>query len=163
VTLASIPEELTVIAYTISTLIILSGAVAWFAGAGALQQPAAVYIWASGVVLLGYGLIRDLVLIARGLEEDEAGTQRKMAVICLESTLGLLLFAIGISLHILHWTPVLALPVGAALVGAGVIVAFGHATRDWVLILARVENHHNLIPTWNVDAFDEKHPNGNEP
>lgn len=125
---------------------------------GYLEGRGAMYFWGSGLILLIYGLVRDLLLIwghhKEGSTDGEGEEKQKMAVICLESTLGGGLVALGLLLQILQWTPVVQIPWSAILLAGGLIVAFGHATRDWVLIVAKVANHRNLIPSWNVTNWE---------
>ena len=44
---------------------------------------------------------------------------------------------------------------GLCLVLSAVILAFGHRTRDWVLILAEVPDHHNVITTFRLHTAEE--------
>ncbi len=133
----------------------MAGVAIWSQGLGQVTYPAAAYIWAAGLVLLLYGFVRDLYLLrqCRCEEAEQQGVQSSM--ICVESLVGLVVVGEGLLLHWLEWTPRLQAPVGLLLCVAAVVMAFGHLTRDWVLILATVPNHHNILPTWRIQSLDQ--------
>jgi len=141
---------------TIASLIVaLAGAGAWAAGiGGSLQEPAAVLMWVFGVAMLGFGLLRDLALIALHRDEEKPRTQVRMAMLCFESTVGILAVAQGLVLQLLGWTPVVDIPAGSVVALMAVAVLIAHVTRDWVFVLVKVRNHRNLIPTWRVTSWN---------
>lgn len=139
------------ILYLVCGLAGLAGLVVW--DRGSVTAPAAAFLWGAGLTLLAYGLVRDVWLILRGHPEEDA-PKVKLAMTCFESMAGMGAVALGLGLHGLGWTPPVALPLGAVMAGAAAVVAFGHATRDWVLILVVVPNHRNLIPTWRPTRLE---------
>lgn len=134
----------------------VTGGMLWSQDCSTLTYPAAVFIWASGLLLLCYGLVRDLYLLRTcPCKGDGEGEKQKVSMLCVESTIGLLVVGQGLALQWLGWTPLATISLGSVLVVAGLILAFGHKTRDWVLILAVAPEHHNLLPTWKVSSLDE--------
>lgn len=140
---------------TIASLIAaLVGVGAWVAGVGGShQEPAAALIWVFGVTMLGFGLLRDLALIALHRDEEKPRAQVRMAMLCFESTVGILAVAQGLLLQVLGWTPVVEVPAGALVAWMAAAVLLAHVTRDWVFVLVKVRNHRNLIPTWRVTSW----------
>ncbi len=120
------------------------------------EQPGSVFIWGSGLVLLLYGFVRDIFLLVKKHKEEAPPTQKKMALICFESTLGGLAVILGLTLQALDWTKLTSLSLGSICILVSLIVAGGHYTRDWVLVLVKVKNHHNLLPGWHIQTWDEK-------
>ena len=102
----------------------------------------------AGVALLAVGLARDLARLA--LEEPRAapapdphpGELRT----CLESTLGLGAVAVGLAWRFggAGSAPVLV-PVGGGVLALAAVAAFGHLTRNLVLVLRHEPGHRNVI------------------
>ncbi len=101
----------------------------------------------AGVVLLATGLARDLtriVLLARPIPtapDRHPGAMR----LCLESTLGLGAVAIGLAWWL--WAAPVAAPwsVGALALPLAAVAAFGHLTRNLVLVVRAEPSHRNVV------------------
>lgn len=100
----------------------------------------------AGVMLLLQGFARDVVILLRQRRHGAAaGETRRGLLICVESTVGLLL--IGESL-LLAWTgdaQWVSLPPAGWLLLASGWWCFGYATRELVLELRRDPDHLNLL------------------
>lgn len=105
-----------------------------------------VFKW-SGILLLGQGLLRDIVLLTfyRELLKQKNGENKKGLWICVESTLGalfvliyLLLLGAGAELKF-EFSP------GVWVLGIVCCWLFGYATREFILELKRDPNHLNLV------------------
>jgi hypothetical protein len=132
------------------------GTVAHFQSSLSWAFDGAVLFWGSGIVLLGYGLIRDLYLLkACPCEKLPPEQRKKSSMMCVESCLGFAAVALGLSLQWLGWTKQVELSVGSLTLLASFILAFGHATRNMVFILAEVPDHHNIIPTFRLHGAEE--------
>lgn len=141
--------------YWMCTLLGLSGVGMWAGVSATVTWPAAALIWGAGVLLLAYGLLRDLYLLRQCRCEQAREEGVKSSMICVESLVGMTVVAQGLLLHWLGWTPYLKTPIGLVMVGAAAVLAFGHLTRDWVLLLVSIPNHRNILPTWRVQTLDE--------
>ena len=121
-----------------------------------LQWQGAKFLWIGGLVLLGYGLVRDVYLL-RTCPCDEAAKadRKKSSMLCVESFVGFSAVALGLALQYFQWSKPVEVSMGLCLVLSAVILAFGHRTRDWVLILAEVPDHHNVIPTFRLHTAEE--------
>jgi hypothetical protein len=112
----------------------------------ALTRPM-MLVWA-GVALLGAGLARDLARLAleaprvAAPDDPHPGELRT----CLESTLGLGAVAVGLAWRV--WgaggAPVLV-PAGGVVLALAAVAAFGHLTRNLVLVLRHEPGHRNVI------------------
>lgn len=133
---------------------------------------AEVFKW-SGILLLGQGLIRDLVLVifyrhllqhkkqtsssvvipndsnATGNEQKTAdpspNPQKKGLWLCLESTLGVLLIAIYFLQDLSKSQVIFHWATGYWILAISLWWLFGYFTREFVLELKRDPNHLNLI------------------
>jgi len=101
----------------------------------------------AGVVLLASGLARDLARIAlEGRPRATAPDGRPGELrLCFESTLGLLAVAVGLGGRVWEAGPVLAVPVGGLVLGGAVVAAFGHLTRNLVVVFRREPDHRNVV------------------
>ena len=117
---------------------------AWPERPVALTRP--MMLVCAGVALLGAGLARDLARLA--LREPHAaatpdphpGELRT----CLESTLGLGAVVVGLAWRLggAGGAPV---PVGGVVLALAAVAAFGHLTRNLVLVLRHEPGHRNVI------------------
>lgn len=112
----------------------------------ALTRP--MMLVCAGVVLLGAGLARDLSRLAlaapRGAGPADANPGELR--MCLESTLGLGAVALGLGWR--SWgggSPPVPLPVGGLVLALAAVAAFGHLTRNLVLVLRHEPAHRNVI------------------
>lgn len=111
----------------------------------ALTRP--MMLVCAGVVLLGAGLVRDLARLALEVPREPAADPHPGELrTCLESTLGL--GAVGAGLAWWLWgargAPV-SLPVGGLVLALAAVAAFGHLTRNLVLVLRHEPAHRNVI------------------
>lgn len=121
-----------------------------------LNWPGSSLLWVGGLILLGYGLIRDIYLLRTCPCDEASKSERKRSsMLCVESFVGFSAVALGLCLQWLEWTKPVELSAGLGLVLATMILAFGHLTRDWVLILAAVPDHHNVIPTFRLHTAEQ--------
>jgi hypothetical protein len=101
----------------------------------------------AGVVLLASGLARDLARLA--LEDRPGATapdgRPGELLLCVESTLGLLAVAAGLGGWFWQAGPVIPVPVGGLVLGGAVVAAFGHLTRNLVVVFRREANHRNVV------------------
>ena len=135
-------------------LIPLAAAVAW---AMAAHLPAApglgTLLLAGAVLLLLQGLLRDLWLLSRRRTAPPAGQPRRMACLCLESTLGSTGVLAGLVVlgSGLPWR--IALPAWGWGLLAGGVLALGFAIKDLVIALhplrlVRDADHLNIVVGW---------------
>lgn len=112
----------------------------------ALTRP--MMLVCAGVALLGAGLARDLARLALGEPRVAATADPHPGELrtCLESTLGLGAVAVGLVWRLsgAGSTPVL-LPVGGLVLTLAAVAAFGHLTRNLVLVLRHEPGHRNVI------------------
>lgn len=120
-----------------------------------LHWPGASLIWVAGLILLCYGLVRDVYLLRSCPCETEDAPKTRSSMLCVESLVGFSAVASGLGLHWLGWTKPVTFTLGAGLLLVALILAFGHKTRNWVLILAEVPDHHNVIPTFKLHTAAE--------
>lgn len=142
------------IIYTLCFLTALTGGVLHFTLERSFLWPGASLIWAGGLVLLIYGMIRDIYLL-RSCPCEKGEVKQKSSMLCVESFLGLSAVIFGLGLQWLDWSKPVTFSLGVGLTVGAVIVALGHKTRDWVLILAEVPGHHNVIPTFKMHTAQE--------
>jgi hypothetical protein len=142
--------------YLICGLIGLAGLVSHFQLEASFTFEGATLFWGSGLVLLGYGLVRDIYLLAACPCEKLPPEQRKKSsMMCVESCIGFGLVALGLGLHWLGWTKMVEFSYGSLAIVASLILAFGHLTRNMVFILAEVPDHHNIVPTFRLHSAEE--------
>ena len=127
--------------------VLVFGLLDWVWGRRVLQVGLPDCVSGAGVLILAYGLVRDLILL--WVEKSPAPkTTVRMACLCLESNVGLLLVFLGLLLRLLPTRPMISLPEGGFLTGAALLLLAAHATRDWVLVLTRVPDHRSILPSW---------------
>ncbi|CAN5185967.1 hypothetical protein BH23GEM4_BH23GEM4_23470 [soil metagenome] len=98
----------------------------------------------AGVMLLLQGFARDVMILLRRRDFPGGETRQRM-LICVESTVGLLLIAESL---LLAWTGggrMVSLPAAGWLLLASGWWLFGWATRELVLELRRDPDHLNLL------------------
>jgi len=101
----------------------------------------------AGVALLATGLARDLARIAllgrpiATMPDRHPGELR----LCLESTLGLGAVAAGLAWWLWAATSAAAWSVGALALLLAVVAAFGHLTRNLVLVVRAEPAHRNVV------------------
>jgi hypothetical protein len=130
------------------TVALLGVAAATVAALTTAERPAMglpeVLRWA-GVLLLVQGFFRDVVILARRRKEVPDPEARRGWLICVESTLGLVLIALS---GLMVWggaDRVVTLPLAGWMLLAAAWWAFGYATREMVLELRRDPDHLNLL------------------
>jgi hypothetical protein len=112
----------------------------------ALTRP--MMLVCAGVALLGAGLARDLARLALGEPRGAAAPDPHPGELrtCLESTLGLGAVAVGLA-----WrfggggSALVAVAVGGGVLALAAVAAFGHLTRNLVLVLRHEPGHRNVI------------------
>lgn len=140
--------------YAFCLLTAVTGGILHYTVDQSFRWPGAALIWSGGLILLIYGMIRDLYLL-RTCPCEEGQAKQKSSMICVESFFGLSAVTLGLGLQWLDWSKPVTVTLGVALAAGAVIVALGHKTRDWVLILAEVPGHHNVIPTFRMHTAQE--------
>ncbi len=113
----------------------LAGGLRWSPRFGAL-------IGYSAALLLAQGLLRD---VARLLLFRAPGEKRKIACLCAESTVGLLLVLIALGLTLLGIEDTVTLartPLALVLVG---LLVFGFFAKDYVIIVRKEKDHASVI------------------
>jgi hypothetical protein len=101
----------------------------------------------AGVVLLASGLVRDLARIALEGRPAAATPDRRPGELrlCLESTLGLGAVVGGLLWRAWSASPPLTPPVGALVLGLAAVAAFGHLTRNVVVVFRQEPAHRNVV------------------
>lgn len=101
----------------------------------------------AGVVLLASGLAGDLARIALEGRPAAATPDRHPGELrlCLESTLGLSAVAGGLLWRSWSASPSLTPPLGALVSGLAAVAAFGHLTRNVVVVFRREPAHRNVV------------------
>lgn len=140
--------------YTLCFVAALTGGIVHFTVEHAFLWPGASLIWGGGLILLVYGMLRDIYLL-RACPCQEGESKQKSSMICVESLVGFSAVALGLGLQWLEWSQPVTISLGVVVAVTAVIVALGHKTRDWVLILAEVPGHHNVIPTFRMHTAQE--------
>jgi hypothetical protein len=97
----------------------------------------------SAALLLGQGLLRDVLHLA--LVRRAPGEGRRIACLCAESTLGLVLVAAAVGLTLIGIEDTVALGAAgrAALVAA--IVGTGFVAKDYVISVRKERDHASVI------------------
>jgi hypothetical protein len=100
-----------------------------------------------GVVLLGSGLIRDLARLALEGRPAAVAPDRHPGELrlCLESTLGLIAVATGLGWWGWSAGPPVDAPLGAVVLALAGVAAFGHLTRNLVVVFRREPAHRNVV------------------
>lgn len=106
------------------------------------EVPLGPLIAYAAAVVLGQGLVRDLVRVA--WRRARPRPTERAACLCAESSVGLTLVAVGLGLTVLG-DPRPVLVTGPRLtVGVALLLAFGFVAKDWVVVLRRVEDHGSI-------------------
>lgn len=127
--------ELALIPVVAAAAFALAGSVRWAPRFGAL-------IGYSAALLLAQGLIRD---VARMLLFRAPGEKRKIACLCAESTVGLLLVLVALGLTLLGIEDTIALgraPLAGLILG---LLVFGFIAKDYVIIIRKEKDHASVI------------------
>lgn len=96
----------------------------------------------AAIVVLGQGLVRDL---ARLLLRPGAPSKRERLVcLCAESTVGIGLVAAGAALLLVGSTAPLVIDRAELVAGLAGLFTFGFVSKDYVLVLRRVEDHGSI-------------------
>jgi len=135
-------------------LISLAAATAWTLAARLPAAPGlGTLLLAGAVLLLLQGLLRDLWLLWRHRPRPPAGQPRRMACLCLESTLGSTGVLAGLVVlgSGMPWR--LALPAWGWGLLVGGVLALGFAIKDVVIALrplrlVRDPDHLNIVVGW---------------
>lgn len=108
-----------------------------------LDVPLGHLIAHAAAVVLGQGLVRDLARVAaRRLAAAPATVPtERLACLCAESSVGLLLVVVGIGLTLAGDPRTVALTGDRLTLALGGLLIFGFVAKDWVLVLRRVEDH----------------------
>jgi hypothetical protein len=114
----------------------------------AIHVGRATLLVGAGVALLGAGLVRDLawLRLAGGPAPVRPDGPRE-ARLCLESSLGVLAIAGGLTWRALSPGAPIPVALGALVVGLGLVVTFGHLTRH-VIVALRIEPGHQNVRFW---------------
>jgi hypothetical protein len=104
---------------------------------------------ASGLALLGSGLVRDLAWLALHgrptVVRPDGPPEMRM---CLESTLGMLAVGGGLFWRLVAPGAPQSVGLGAFLLGLALVATFGHLGRN-VIVTFRVEPGHRNMPFWS--------------
>ena len=133
-------------------MILLAGVVGWiFVPAGASSWQVAHLAIAFSVLLLGQGLLRDLVLLLR--RNPQPSVQPAARCLCLESTIGVAGVLAAAVLVLLDVYSVVILPRWLLGMALPTVLLLGFILKDWViqgspLRLRRVKDHRGLAVRW---------------
>ena len=125
-----------------------TGAVLWAGAPGvrvAITWPMLVVI--AGAVMLAAGLVRDVARIALEGRPVAATPDRRPGELrlCLESTLGLGAVAGGLLWRAWSAGSPVTLPLAALVLGLAAVAAFGHLTRNIVVVFRQEPAHRNVV------------------
>ena len=96
----------------------------------------------SAALVLGQGLIRDLVRLAiQGRQEPT----RRMACLCAESTLGLTVLVAGAGLLLLGIEDRVSLGAGGITALVAAILVCGFVAKDYVLVIRKERDHGSVL------------------
>lgn len=96
----------------------------------------------SAIVILGQGLVRDLARLL--VRSGTPAKREKLLCLCAESTVGIGLVVAGAALLLVGSTAPLVVDRGELVLGLAGLFAFGFVSKDYVLILRRVEDHGSI-------------------
>jgi hypothetical protein len=101
----------------------------------------------AGAVLLAVGLVRDVARIALDGRPAAATPDRRPGELrlCLESTLGLGAVAGGLLWQAWSSGPPITPSLGALVLGLAAVAAFGHLTRNVVVVFRQEPAHRNVV------------------
>ena len=101
----------------------------------------------AGAVLLAVGLVRDVARIALAGRPVAATPDPRPGELrlCLESTLGLGAVADGLLWRAWSAGPPVTPPLGALVLGLAAVAAFGHLTRNVVVVFRQEPAHRNVV------------------
>lgn len=125
----------------------LIGGLDWIVGHRIIQTGLSDYVTDSGVLILAYGLVRDLILLIGEKASVPPKAPIRMTCLCLESNLGLFLALLGLLVRLIPAPLLISLPEGLVITGASILLVAAHATRDWVVTLTRIPNHRSILPS----------------
>ena len=126
-------------------LIVAAIGATWFLSAGfTWTVPFGKLVGYSAAVLLGQGLVRDVVrlMLTRG---QEKAPKRRIGCLCAESTIGLLLVAIAIGLTLIGITQTVALGQWALTGLVGAMFLGGFFAKDFIIIVRREKDHGSVV------------------
>lgn len=113
---------------------VLARDLSWSPRCGALAGYAAA-------VLLAQGLVRDVARLGLG---GRVPVTRRMRCLCAESTLGVGLLLIGLTLLLLGLEEPVGLDRARLTGGLGALLALGFVAKDYVLVIRREEDHGSI-------------------
>lgn len=126
--------ELVLIALGLGATWALGDGLSWSPRCGALAGYAAA-------VLLGQGLLRDLLRLALG---GRVPVTRRMRCLCAESTLGLVLLVAGAALLLLGLEEPVQVDRARLVGGLAGLFGLGFVAKDYVLVIRREEDHGSI-------------------
>jgi hypothetical protein len=130
--------ELVLGAVALTAVAVATGGLEWSLSLGTLVCYAAI-------VILGQGLVRDLARLL--LRPGPPAKRERLLCLCAESTVGIGLVAAGTALLLVGSTAPLVIDRVELVLGLAGLLAFGFVSKDYVLILRRVEDH-GAITLW---------------
>lgn len=127
--------ELVLGALGLTAVAAATGGLEWSLSLGTLVCYAAI-------VILGQGLVRDLARLL--LRPGPSAKRERLPCLCAESTVGIGMVAAGAALLLVGSTAPLVLDRGELVLGLAGLLTFGFVSKDYVLILRRVEDHGSI-------------------
>ena len=97
--------------------------------------------WAAGL-LFGQGLLRDLVRLALPRPEGE---KRRLACLCAESALGLVLLLAAAAVALLGVTQTVALDRTCLALSVACVLGAGFFAKDYVVVVRKEKDHSSVV------------------
>jgi len=132
-------------AMTVGELVLIAVAVGgiWLATPGqAWELPLGTALAYASALVLGQGLVRDLVRLA--VRRSPGQPRQRLVCLCAESSLGLVMLAAGLTLLLAGVEEPVVLGRGALTGAVAGLLAAGFVAKDYVLTIRRVEDHGSI-------------------
>jgi hypothetical protein len=107
----------------------------WSGAAGTLLGMA-------GALLLTQGLLRDVIKLALRRERSE---KKRIACLCAESSIGLLLVLAGMALAALGLNQPVVASATAVLLGPPLVLVLGFIAKEYVVVIRKEKDHGSVI------------------